>query len=143
MRWLAGMLSQVPQVLKSMSGVNHCGEAPHLAPHKQPHLHLSFLCRMNGVPLNACGCPYSLRQLSPSPPQWRTGRSCGQMSCGESIMKNGGTSLRTLWRSKTKVRAHQSVTFGNWKFVGKPCDLSILFLKLYLFMSQVLIRGGR
>ena len=58
-------------------------------------------------------------------------------------MKNGGTSLRTLWRSKTKVRAHQSVTFGNWKFVGKPCDLSILFLKLYLFMSQVLIRGGR
>lgn len=75
-------------------------------------------------------------------PQWRTGRSCGQTSCRESIMKSKGTSLRTSWRSKTTVRAHQPVTFGNWKLVGKPCDLPILFLKFYLFMSQVLIRGG-
>ena len=108
------MLSQVPQVLKSMSGVNHCSKAPHLAPHKQPHLHLSFLCRMTGVPLNACGCPYSWGQLSPFP-QWRTGRSCGQTSCGESIMKNKGTSLRTSWRSKTTVRAHQPVTVITWE----------------------------
>ena len=141
-RWLAGMLSQVPQVLKSMSGVNHCSKAPHLAPHKQPHLHLSFLCRMIGVPLNACGCPYSWGQLSPFP-QWRTGRSCGQTSCRESIMKNKGTSLRTSWRSKTTVRAHQPVTFGNWKFVGKPCDLSILFLLLLRRFSCVRLCVGQ
>lgn len=46
-RQLDGTLPQVPQVLKSVSGVNHFSEAPLLAPHKQPLLHLIKFLRQN------------------------------------------------------------------------------------------------
>lgn len=74
-----------------------------------------------GIPLNVGRYPYSWGQLSSlTLPQRRTGRSCGLMSYEGNITRNNGTSLRTLWRSKTMVRALQPVPPGKRGFAGKP-----------------------
>lgn len=111
-----------------MSGVHHFNEAPSLAlPNKPCLTRLHFLGNILviGFSLNVCRYPYSWGQLSPlTLPQWRTGRSCGLMSYEENIMRNNGTSLRTLWRSKMMVRVLQPVSPGKWGFAGKPRVIS-------------------
>ena len=70
MRQLDGMLPQVPQVLKSVSGVNHFSEAPLLPPHKQPLLHLiKFLRQNDWCPPKCVRLPLFLgATLASSPP---------------------------------------------------------------------------